>query len=82
MFDNLKNNKSSLNTFHSQQFNTLKLSDSFDNMKDPTIEQSNQLQIKKDLKLLKHMMRFFSKQSKSQGCIINVLLCLCMLFNY
>jgi hypothetical protein len=74
MFDNLKNDKTSLNTFHSQKLNTLKSTNSFDNIKDLTIEESNELQIKKDLKLLKHMMRFFNKQSKSQGCIVHFLL--------
>lgn len=74
MFDNLKNDKTSLNTFHSRQLNTLKLTNPFDNMKDPTIEQSNELQIKKDLKLLKHMMRFFDRQSKNQGCLINCIM--------
>lgn len=68
MFNDLKSDKKSLNTFHSQQLNTLKSTNSFNNIEDPTIEESNELQIKKDLKLLKHMMRFFNKQSKSQGC--------------
>ncbi|XP_025407461.1 protein ABHD18 [Sipha flava] len=73
MFDNLKNDKTSLNTFHSQKLNTLKSTNSFDNIKDLTIEESNELQIKKDLKLLKHMMRFFNKQSKSQDLNLEAL---------
>lgn len=59
MLDHL-NDKNSLNKF--------KLNNSFDNMNDPSIEQNNDLQIKRDLKQTKLMMRFFNK-SENQGCI-------------
>lgn len=62
MLDHL-NDKSSLNICHSQ-----KLINSFDNMNDPSIEKNNELQIKRDLKQTKLMMKFFNK-SENQGCI-------------
>lgn len=69
MFNHLKNDKVSFNLNHSLELNKLRLTNSSDNMDDPSIEQNNELQITKDIKQTKHMMRFFNKQSKSQGCI-------------
>lgn len=70
MFDHLKNDKMSFNLNHSMLLSKLRLTNSSDNMEDPSIEQNNELQIKKDIKQIKHMMRFFNKQSKSQGCVL------------
>jgi len=69
MFDNSKSEKSLLNTCRPQQLNKLKSVNAFDNFEDPSIEENNELQIKKDLKQTKHMMRFFNKYSKSEGCL-------------
>lgn len=66
-FDNLENIKSSSNTYSSLEINNLKSINSFNDMKYPTVEENNKLQIKDDRKHVKHMMRFFSKQSKNQG---------------
>lgn len=83
MFDGLKNNKSSKNTCEPQQLDKLKLTNknAFDNLDDPSIEENNKLQIKKDLKQIKHMMRFFNKQSKSEG-YYNTILFMRILINY
>jgi len=67
MFEDLKHDNSSLNICQPQQLNKLKLTNAFDNLNDPSIEENNELQIKKDLKQTKHMMRFFNKHSKSEG---------------
>lgn len=74
MFDDSKNDKSSLNICQPQQSNKLKLTNVFDNLDDPSIEEDNELQIKKNLKQTRHMMRFFNKQSKSEGCVYNTIL--------
>jgi len=73
IFDDSKNDKSSLNICQSQQLNKLKLTNAFDNLDDPSIEENNELQIKKDLKQTRHMMRFFNKYSKSEGCFYIIL---------
>lgn len=70
IFDHLKNDKISFNLNHSLDLNKFRLTNTSDNMDDPSIEQNNELQIKKDIKQTKHMMRFFNKQSKSQGCVL------------
>lgn len=62
------NDKNSLNKCHSQQMNTFTLKKSFDNMNDPSIEQYNDFQIKRDLKQTRLMMRIFNK-SENQGCV-------------
>lgn len=66
MFDNFENDKN--NVFSTNYSHKIKLTNSLD-MDDPSIEQNNELQIKRDLKQTKHMMRFFNKQS-SKGFII------------
>lgn len=60
MFNQLKNDPP-------QQLNNLKLTNLLDNMTDPSVEESNKLQIESYQKRTKHMMRFFKKQSKNQG---------------
>lgn len=87
MFDDSKNDNSYLNICQPEQSNKLKLTNTFDNLDDPLIEEDNELQIKKDLKQTRHMMRFFNKHSKSEGCVyktilfmhilINIMCCLC-----
>lgn len=71
------NNNSNLNHsnlifehMNSQQLNKVKLTNSLNDMFDLTVKQNNELQIKRDLKLKNHMMKFFNKQSENQGCII------------
>jgi len=81
MFDDSKNVKSSLNICQPQQLNKLKFSNAFDNLDDPSIEENNELQIKKDLKQTRHMMRFFNKHSKSEGCVNNTIIFIYILFN-
>lgn len=81
MFDDSKSDKSSLNTSQSQQLNKFKLTNAFDNLDDPSIEENNELQIKKDLKQTRHMMRFFNKHSKSEGCFYNIILFMYILYN-
>lgn len=70
MFDHLKDDKTSFDLNHSLQLNRLRLTNSSNNMDDPSIEQNNEFQIKRDIKQTKHMMRFFNKQSKSQGWVL------------
>lgn len=73
MFEDLKHDNSSLNICQPQQLNKLKLTNAFDNLNDPSIEENNELQIKKDLKQTKHMMRFFNKHSKSEDLNLEAL---------
>jgi len=81
MFDDSKNDKSSLNICQPQHLNKLKLTNSFDNLDDPSIEENNELQIKKDLKQTRHMMRFFNKHSKSEGCVNNKIIFIYIIHN-
>lgn len=55
---------------NSKQLSKLKLTNSLNDMIDPSIEQNNELQIKRDLKLKNHMMKFFDKLLENQGCIV------------
>lgn len=77
MFDDSKSDKSSFNICQ-PQLNKLKLTNSFDNLDDPSIEENNELQIKKDLKQTRHMLRFFNKHSKSEGCVNNTIIFICI----
>jgi len=74
MFNDSKNDNISLNICQPEQSNKLKLINAFDNLDDPSIEENSELQIKKDLKQTRHMMRFFNKHSKSEGCVYKTIL--------
>eukprot|EP00102_Acyrthosiphon_pisum_P025003 XP_016662213.1 PREDICTED: protein ABHD18 [Acyrthosiphon pisum] len=78
---NKLNVKSSLNICQPQQSNKLKLTNAFDNLDDPSIEEDDELQIKKNLKQTRHMMRFFNKYSKSESCVYNKILFMHILNN-